>query len=92
MEFPRLLNLKCVIFKCEWFDPVVNKGVQFNKFGVVDVNSGQRYNKFESFILVSQTYQVSFISYPQLKDCGINWLAVIKVISRRRIIGGEFQT
>nr|XP_018453415.1 PREDICTED: uncharacterized protein LOC108824477 [Raphanus sativus] len=33
-----ILKLKCVLFKCEWFDPVVNRGVRFNKFGVVDVN------------------------------------------------------
>ncbi|KAL0887203.1 hypothetical protein Bca101_011186 [Brassica carinata] len=65
VEFPGILKLKCVLFKCEWFDPVVNRGVRFNKFGVVDVNSGRRYNKFEPFILASQADQVSFLSYPR---------------------------
>ncbi|CAN7073337.1 unnamed protein product, partial [Brassica oleracea var. botrytis] len=26
VEFPGILQLKCVPFKCEWFDPVVNRG------------------------------------------------------------------
>lgn len=89
VEFPGLLKLKCVLFKCEWFDPVVNRGVRINKFGVVAVNAGRRYNKFEPFILASQADQVSFILYPRVRESGINWLAVIKVTPRGRIIGEE---
>ena len=89
VEFPGILKLKCVLFKCEWFDPVVNRGVRSNKFGVVDVNGGRRYNKFEPFILASQADQVSFLPYPRMRDSGINWLAVIKVTPRGRIISGE---
>ncbi|CAN7077765.1 unnamed protein product [Brassica oleracea var. botrytis] len=66
VEFSGLLKLKCVLFKCEWFDPVVNRGVRFNKFGVVDVNGGRRNNKFEPFILASQADQVGFLSYPRM--------------------------
>ena len=89
VEFLGLLKLKCVLFKCEWFDPVENRGVRFNKFGVVDVNSGRRYNKFESFILASQAEQVSFLPYPRLRNSGINWLATIKITPRGRIVAGE---
>ena len=89
VEFPGILKLKCVLFKCEWFDPVVNRGVRLNKFGVVDVNGGRRYNKFEPFILASQADQVSFLPYPRMRESGINWLAVIKVTPRGRIIVGE---
>ncbi|KAL0734258.1 hypothetical protein Bca4012_010468 [Brassica carinata] len=89
VEFPGILKLKCVLFKCEWFDPIVDRGVRFNKFGVVDVNGGRRYNKFEPFILASQADQVSFLPYPRMRESGINWLAVIKVTPRGRIIGGE---
>ena len=89
VEFPGLLRLKCVLFKCDWFDPVVKRGVRFNKFGIVDVNVGRSYNIFKPFILASQADQVSFIQYPRMKDSGINWLAVIKVTPRGRIIGGE---
>ncbi|XP_056844483.1 uncharacterized protein LOC130496438 [Raphanus sativus] len=89
VEFPGILKLKCVLFKCEWFDPVVNRGVRFNKFGVVDVNGGRRYNKFEPFILASQADQVSYLPYPRMRESGINWLSVIKVTPRGRIISGE---
>lgn len=54
VELSGLVKLKCVLFKCEWYDPVVNRGVHFNKFGVLDVNYGRRCNKFEHFILASQ--------------------------------------
>ncbi|KAL0650577.1 hypothetical protein Bca4012_093268 [Brassica carinata] len=91
VEFPGLLKIKCVLFKCEWFDPVVNRGIRYNKFGVVDVNFGRRYNKFESFILASQAEQVSFLPYPRLRTSGINWLAAIKITPRGRIVAGEEQ-
>ncbi|CAG7863762.1 unnamed protein product, partial [Brassica rapa] len=32
---------------------------------------------------------VSFLPYPRMRDSGINWLAVIKVTPRGRIISGE---
>ncbi|KAL0770345.1 hypothetical protein Bca101_035496 [Brassica carinata] len=57
--------------------------------GVVDVNSGRRYNKFEPFILASQAEQVSFLPYPRLRSSGINWLATIKITPRGRIVAGE---
>ncbi|KAL0741906.1 hypothetical protein Bca4012_083419 [Brassica carinata] len=89
VEFTGLLKLKCVIFKCDWFDPVINRGVQLNKFGVVDVHSGRRYNKFERFILASQAEQVSFITYPRIRDSCITWWTAIKVTPRGQIIGGD---
>lgn len=89
VEFTGLLKLKCVLFKCDWFDPVVNKGVRLNKFGVVDVHSGRRYKKFEPFILASQAEQVSFISYPRIRDSCITWWTAIKVTPQGRIIGGD---
>ena len=89
IEFLSLLKLKCVLFKCEWFDSVMSRGVRVNKFGVVDVNSGRRYNKFEPFILASQAEQVSFLPYPRLRSSGINWLAVIKITPRGRIVAGK---
>ena len=82
VEFIGLLKLKSVLFKFDWFDPVVNRGVRFNKFGVDDVNGGQRYNKFEPFILASKADQVSFFPYPRMRESGINWLALIKVTPR----------
>ena len=51
VEYPRLLNLKCVLFKCDWFDPVIGRGVRVNNLGVFDVNANKNYAKFEPFIL-----------------------------------------
>lgn len=73
--------MKCILFKCEWFNLV--------KFRVVDVNLRRRYNKFESFILASQADQVSFISYPHIKDSRITWFSAIKITPRDRIICGD---
>ena len=89
VEFLGLLKLKCVLFKCDLFDPVVNKGVRFNKFGVVDVNFERRYNKFDPFILASQAEQVSFLPYPRLRSSRINQLAAIKITPRGQIVAGE---
>ncbi|KAL0863877.1 hypothetical protein Bca101_042995 [Brassica carinata] len=41
------------------------------------------------FILASQAEQVSFLPYPRLRISGINWLAVIKITPRGRIVAGE---
>src|SRR5690606_21922259 len=70
-------------------DSVVNRGVWLNKFGVVDVHYGRRYNKFEPFILASQAEQVSFISYPLLRNLGTTWLTAIKITPRGRIVASE---
>ena len=87
VEYPRLLNLKCVLFKCDWFDPVIGRGVRKNNLGVVDVNANKTYAKFEPFILASQAGQVSFLSYPRVRSRREVWLSVIKVNPRGRIVG-----
>jgi len=86
VEFPGLVKLKCVLFKCDWFDPTVNRGVRYSKFGVVDINATRRYNKFEPYILASQADQVCFIPYPRIRQSGISWLAAIKVTPRGRVL------
>lgn len=91
VEFPGLVKMKCVLFKCDWFDPTVNRGVRYNKFGVVDINSRRRYNKFEPYILASQADQVCFIPYPRIRQSGISWLAAIKVTPRGRVVNDDEQ-
>ena len=85
VEFPDM-QLKCVLFKCDWFDPTVTRGVRYSKFGVVDINSTRRYNKFEPYILASQADQVCFIPYPRIRQSGISWLAAIKVTPRGQVL------
>ncbi|XP_013617848.1 PREDICTED: uncharacterized protein LOC106324422 [Brassica oleracea var. oleracea] len=49
VEFPGLVKMKCVLFKCDWFDPTENRGVRYNKFGVVDINATRsRYKSYTS--------------------------------------------
>ena len=89
VEFPGLVKLKCVLFKCDWFDPTVNRGVRYSKFGVVDINATRRYNKFGPYILESQADQVCFIPYPRIRQSGISWLATVKVTPRGRVLTDE---
>ena len=60
VEYWGLLNLKYVLFKCDWYDPTIDRGIRVNNLGVVDVNANKSYTKFEPFILASQAGQVSF--------------------------------
>jgi len=78
VEYPGLLNLKCVIFKCDWFDPVIDRGVRKNNLGVVDVNANKTYSKFKPFILALQAGQVSFLSYPRVRSRREVWLSLLK--------------
>lgn len=88
VQYPGLLNLKCIVFKCEWYDPTIGRGVRLNKSGVVDVNVSRRYQKFEPFVLGSQVEQVAFVPYPRVNETGITWLSVIRVAPRGIVVGG----
>lgn len=70
VEFLSLVKRKCFFFKCDWFDPVVNMAVQYNKLGVLDINAARKYNKFEPLILTSQTEDVCFITSPRITESG----------------------
>ncbi|KAL0649592.1 hypothetical protein Bca4012_092283 [Brassica carinata] len=89
VEFPDLVKLKCVLFKCDWFDPTINRGVRYSKFGVVDINATWRYNKVEPYILASQADQICFIPYLRIRQSEIFCLAVIKVTPRGRVLTDE---
>ena len=83
------INLKCVLFKCDWYDPTSGRGVRKNNLGVIDVNANRRYAKFEPYCLASQADQVCFLPYPRIRERRERWLSVIKVNPRGRIIVGE---
>lgn len=90
VEYAGMLNLKCVLFRCDWFDPTIGVGVRSSKFGVVDVQGHRSYTaKFEPYVLASQAEQVVFIPYPRPRlRRDQNWLSVIKVNPRGRLVGG----
>lgn len=51
LQYPGIVNLKIVLFYCQWYDPTPEKGTRTSKVGVVDVLSSRRYRNYEPFIL-----------------------------------------
>ncbi|KAM3395423.1 hypothetical protein P3S68_004429 [Capsicum galapagoense] len=71
---------KTVLFKCEWFDPIVDVGVnKHDRYKLADINHRRRYKKYESFILAMQATEVCYVPYPSKKKDKKDWLAVLKV-------------
>lgn len=68
VEYPGSINLKCILFLCDWYNPQLGSGVRHTKFGVIEVNSSKRLNKYDPFILASQADQVCYIRYPHIKQ------------------------
>ncbi|BAB02234.1 En/Spm-like transposon protein-like [Arabidopsis thaliana] len=87
MEVEEQLQIMESMSKCDWFNPVIGRGVRVNNLSMVDVNSNKTYSKFEPFMLASQAGQVSFLSYPRVRPRREVWLSVIKVNPRSRIVG-----
>ena len=80
LEYPALPIKRIVLFKCSWFDPILNRGTRIHpQYKLVDVKSGRVFNKYEPFILVVQAAQVYFASYPTLKRNVNDWLVVCKI-------------
>ena len=83
LEYPALPIKRIVLFKCSWFDPILNRGTRIHpQYKLVDVKSGRVFNKYEPFILAVQSAQVYFASYPTLKRNVNDWLAVCKIKAR----------
>ena len=82
IEYTGLPTKKLVLFKCEWFDPIANRGTKvYKQYGIVEVHGLRRYNKYDPFIFAQQATQVYYSPYPN--GCHKeNWLAVIKVKAR----------
>ncbi|KAM3378376.1 hypothetical protein P3S68_010789 [Capsicum galapagoense] len=75
-----------VLFKCEWFDPIIDGSVKkHDRYKLVDINHRRRYKKYESFILAMQATQVCYVPYPSKKKDKEDWLAVLKVKPRNVI-------
>ncbi|KAH0769726.1 hypothetical protein KY290_013707 [Solanum tuberosum] len=83
VEYRKAPLKQVMLFKCEWFDPVLNIGVKVhNQYKLVDVNHRRRFKKYEPFILAMQATQVCYMSYPSTKKDKDDWLAVLKVNPR----------
>ncbi|KAL1203509.1 hypothetical protein V5N11_009870 [Cardamine amara subsp. amara] len=87
VRYPGMLRLRCIVFKCHWYDPVLGRGVQVDQFGVTSVNSSQRLEYYDPFILASQADQVCYIRYPRVTRQADPWLTVTAINARGRIYG-----
>ncbi|XP_054813974.1 uncharacterized protein LOC129314536 [Prosopis cineraria] len=77
---PSLKRTTLVLFKCDWFDPIINKRWKVRKqFGLVDINHKRRFMKYEPFILAEQSQQVYFAEYASRKKERADWWVVYKV-------------
>ncbi|KAJ8770996.1 hypothetical protein K2173_023321 [Erythroxylum novogranatense] len=83
VEYPALPVKRCVIFKCDWYDPTLNVGVKVHKqYNLVEINHRRRLRQFEPFVLAVQAKQVCYIPFPSLRRDKADWLAVCKVKPR----------
>lgn len=51
IEYEGTVNLRITLFKCKWYDPVMDRGTRRSNAGIVDVLSSRKYNKYEPYIL-----------------------------------------
>lgn len=51
VQYSGTINLKCILFLCDWYNPQSGIGVRHTKFGVTEVNSSKRLNKYDPFSL-----------------------------------------
>lgn len=66
---PTTKRTRVVLFKCDWFDPTINQGCKIHEqYGLVEINFKRKFDKYEPFILASQSQQVYFAEYPVEKE------------------------
>ncbi|OAP00512.1 hypothetical protein AXX17_AT4G08950 [Arabidopsis thaliana] len=85
VEYPRLI--KCVLFKCQCYDPTKERGVRLTKFGVTEINSSKKLNKYDPFVLASQVDQVCYIPYLRVKRIHDPWITATQINPRGRVDG-----
>jgi len=82
VEYPGMVRLKLILFRCKWFDPTIGRGTRQNRWGGIDVNPGRSYGKYDPFILANQGDQVCFVPYPTIKRRKEEWWAAVKIEPR----------
>jgi len=88
LHYPGHVDLKVVVFKCDWYDSKVGRGIRRNKSGIIDINSKRHYEEYDPFVLASQAHQVCYVSYPRMtqprKDQ--QWEATIMIQPRGKVL------
>jgi len=63
LHYPGHVDLKIVVFKYDWYDSKVGRGIRKNKSGIIDINAKRHYEEYDPFVLASQTDQVCYVPY-----------------------------
>lgn len=80
---PTTKRTRVVLFKCDWFDPTINRGRRVhNRYGLADVNFKRKFMKYEPFVLASQAQQVYYAEYPVKRRDKADWRAICKINAR----------
>lgn len=82
-NFASEVNMRVVLFKCRWVDPM--KGTRVHpKYHIVEVNHKMKYRQNEPYILASQAIQVYYVPYPSMKK-GDDWIVACKTRARKTV-------
>lgn len=87
VRYPGMINLRCIVFSCDWYDPILGRGVKHDEFGVTTIHMRKRLREYDPFILASQADQVCYIKYPRATDVDDPWITVTSINPRGRIVG-----
>lgn len=83
LEYPGDPIKQLVLFNCEWFDAVINRGVKVKKeYDIVEVHRARRYSKYDPFIIATNAIQVYYMPYPEKIKEKVDWWVVIKTKPR----------
>ncbi|KAL1215209.1 hypothetical protein V5N11_016976 [Cardamine amara subsp. amara] len=91
VEYPGLVNLKCTILKCDWYDPTYGQGIKVTRFGVTIINSSRRLDKYDPFIIASQADQVCYLPFPRTSNVNDPWISVTQTNPRSRVEGTSYE-
>lgn len=79
VQYPGMLGMKCIIFNCDWYNPIEGYSVRHDQFGVTSLHSDRGLQKYDPFILVLQADQMCYIRYPRVTTAQDLWLTVTSI-------------
>ena len=77
-----------MLFSCEWFDPILNRGTRSHKLSnsnFIEVHRIRRYRKYDPFIFPNAASQVYFMAHVDRSRDRANWLVVTPTKLRARV-------
>ncbi|KAL1194305.1 hypothetical protein V5N11_012765 [Cardamine amara subsp. amara] len=61
--------------------------MKVTKFGVTQINSSRRLEKYDPFILTSQADQVCYLPYPRVVNINDPWISATQINPRSHVAG-----